>query len=138
MRRVKFIVTSVCGSEHDGYEKYLKAHGYHFTDALAEHASGYLKNADGSGHKWVPAQVSKQLETLGLKLPEHITNGDATYLANMYYSDFYPDILKDEVSCIRMAHKATMDVDGYDGMIFNRWIADIKSKDIDVDFEEFV
>ena len=138
MGHVKFIVTKVCEPGHGGYENYLKAHGHHFTDALAEQESGYLKNADNSGHKWTPAQVSKQLDMLGLKLPEHITNGDATYLANMYYSDFYPEILKDEVSCIRMAQKATMDVDGYDGMIFNRWIADIKSKDIDIDFEEFV
>ena len=138
MNRIKLVVTKTREPVYHGYEEYLEKHGHHFTDALAERASDYLKNADGSEHRWTPAQVSKQLEILGLKLPEHVSNGDVTYLANMYYSDFYPDVLKDEASCIKMAHKAAIDVDGYKGMTFKRWLTDIESRKIDIDFEEFV
>jgi len=30
-----------------GYSEYVKKHGYHFTDALAEHVSKMMENANG-------------------------------------------------------------------------------------------
>lgn len=67
-----------------------------------------------------------------------VTNGDVTYLANMYYADLYPDPLKDEASCLRAAYKVANDPDGYDGMIFCRWTADAIGKAIKLDWEKFV
>lgn len=84
------------------------------------------------------SQVKKSMESLGLSIPSKVTNGDVTYLANMYYADLYPDPLKDEASCLRAAYKVANDPDGYEGMIFCRWTADAIGKAIKLDWEKFV
>jgi hypothetical protein len=121
-----------------GYLEYVKKHGYHFTDDLAEHASKMMENANGQQHTWTTSQVKKSMEGLGLVIPNHVTHGDAAYLANMYYADLYPDPLKDEASCLRAAYKVANDPDGYDGMIFCRWTADVIGKAININWEKFV
>lgn len=105
---------------------------------LAELNPMYKENANGQQHTWTTSQVKKSMESLGLTIPSHVTHGDAAYLANMYYADFYPDPLKDEASCLRAAYKVANDPDGYDGMIFCRWTADAIGKAIKLDWEKFV
>lgn len=120
------------------YEDYIQAHGKHFTPDLAEHASGMMVNGNDMKHTWTTKQVIQSGAALGLVMPKNVTMGDVAYLANMYYADFFPDILKDEAACIRAAYKAVNDVDGYEGMIFNRWIADLKEKEVKLDWGKFV
>jgi hypothetical protein len=96
------------------------------------------KNANGQSHSWTAAQVKKSIESLGLSIPSKVTNGDVTYLANMYYADLYPDPLKDEASCLRAAYKVANDPDGYEGMIFCRWTADAIGKAISINWEKFI
>lgn len=121
-----------------GFVDYVKKHGYHFTEELAEHVSKMMVNANGQQHSWTAAQVNKTLGSLGLMLPDKVTLGDATYLANMYYADLYPDPLKDEASCIRAAYKTTHDIDGYEGQTFCRWTSDAIGKAVKIDWEKFV
>ena len=121
-----------------GYSEYVKKHGYHFTDALAEYASRMMENANGQSHSWTAIQVKRSVESLGLNIPNNVTNGDVTYLANMYYADIYPDPLKDEASCLRAAYKVANDPDGYEGMIFCRWTADVIGKAINISWENFI
>lgn len=97
-----------------------------------------MENANGQSHSWTAAQVKKSVESLGLSIPSKVTNGDVTYLANMYYADLYPDPLKDEASCLRAAYKVANDPDGYEGMIFCRWTADAIGKAISINWEKFV
>lgn len=125
-----------------GYSEYVKKHGYHFTEALAEHVSKMMENANGEAHTWTAAQVKKAMENLGLmplgETVTHATLGDVTYQANMYYADLYPDPFKDEVSCLKGAYKVAKDKDGYKGMIFCRWTADAIGKAVSIDWEKFV
>lgn len=121
-----------------GYSEYVKKHGYHFTDALAEYASRMMENANGQSHSWTAIQVKRSVESLGLNIPNNVTNGDVTYLANMYYADLYPDPLKDEALCLRAAYKVANDPDGYEGMIFCRWTADAIGKAINISWENFI
>lgn len=121
-----------------GYSEYIKKHGYHFTDTLAEYVSKMMENANGQHHTWTTSQVKKSMESLGLIIPNHITHGDVTYLANMYYADLYPEPLKDEASCFRAAYKIANDPDGYEGMIFCRWTADAIGKAININWEKFI
>ena len=126
----------------DEFEEYVEKHGYHFTDALAEHVSKMMKNANGLEHSWTAAQVKKAMESLGL-MPLGITKteatlGDITYIANMYYADLYPDPFKDEASCLRAAYRIAVDPDGYKGMIFCRWTADAIGKAINIDWKKFI
>lgn len=156
MRRLRFIIERHCAHKdehsHEGekpygeeanvfsskeFKDYVKRYGHHFTDALAEYASRMMVNASGHVHTWTAAQVKKAMTDLGLTVPATVTTGDLTYLANMYYADFYPDPLKDEVSCLKAAHKIANDPDGYEGMVFNRWMADVMSKSLEIDWEDF-
>ena len=124
------------------FEEYVKKHGYHFTEALADHVSKMMENANGQTHTWTAQQVKKAMESLGLmplgKTKSEATLGDVTYLANMYYADLYPDPLKDEASCLKAAYKVANDVDGYKGMVFCRWTADAIGLAIKIDWEKFV
>ncbi len=124
------------------FEEYVKKHGYHFTEALAEHVSKMMENANGQMHTWTAQQVKKAMESLGLmplgKTKSEATLGDVTYLANMYYAGLYPDPLKDEASCLKAAYKVVTDIDGYKGMVFCRWTADAIGLAIKIDWEKFV
>lgn len=44
----------------------------------------------------------------------------------------------DEASCLRAAYKVANDPDGYEGMIFCRWTADVIGKTISINWEKFV
>lgn len=121
-----------------GYIDYVKKHGYHFTDALAEHVSKMMVNSNGAEHSWTTGQVAKAMEGLGLSIPEGVTLGDVTYQANMGYADLFPDVLKDEPSCLKYAHKIAHDPDGYKGMIFCRWTSDVIGKGVHIEWAKFV
>lgn len=125
-----------------GYSQYVAKYGYHFTDALAEHVSKMMVNANGQEHSWTTTQVKKAMESLGLiplsKTKTEATLGDITYQANMYYADLYPDPFKDEALCLKAAHKIATDPDGYKGMIFCRWTADAIGKAIKIDWEKYI
>jgi len=79
-----------------GYKEYLKKHGHHFTNELATHASKMMINANGVTHCWEPNQIKTELIQYGFNVPDSFI-GDATYLANMYYADLYPDPLSNEM-----------------------------------------
>lgn len=120
---------------NDGYKTYKEKHGMHFSDALAKMASSKMKNINGTNHTWSVDDVRGAFTALGLNKPAKCTWGDATYLANMYYSDFAP-ILKADTDAVRMAHMIMTDPDGYEGMAFNRYTADIMEKGVCVDWNE--
>lgn len=120
------------------YNEYIEKYGYHFTDKLAEHASKMLKNSNGVQHSWSVQQIKKQFEDLGLHISGTITLGDMTYATNMYYSDFYPDIMPNEIACAKAAHKMASDIDGYEGIIFCRWLCDIENKHVEICWEDFI
>lgn len=120
---------------NEGYNEYKSKHGMHFSDKLAMWASSKMENADGTKHSWSIDEVKGAFKSLGYDKPEKCTWGDATYLANMYYSDFIP-MLKTETDAVKMAYMIMKDPDGYDGMAFNRWTSDIMTKNEKVDWEK--
>lgn len=134
----KFEQTAESLMSSKGYNDYVNKHGYHFTDSLAEHVSKMMVNSNGQIHSWTASQVKKAMDSLGFTIPKHVTTGDVTYLANMAYADFFPDVLKDEPACLKYAHKVANDVDGYEGMAFYRWIADVIGKDLKLDWKQFI
>jgi len=121
----------------EGYEAYSMKHGHHFTSELAEAVSKMMINADGSSHSWSCEEVKKAMENFGYHLPQTATIGDACYLANMAYADFYPQLLN-EKQCIKYAHMALMDPDGYEGQYFLRWISDGIGMGKEIDWNEYM
>ena len=54
----------------------------------------------------------------------------------MAYADFYPKVIKTENYCVQYAIAVASDPDGYEGMAFCRWTADIIGKGVTIDWEK--
>lgn len=122
-----------------GFSDYVAKHGYHFTEALAQVASDMMINSNGIPHKWTPEQIKTVLDAKEFTDYKYCTLGDLTYLSNMAYADFYPNVIRDEMLCIKYAMHIATDPDGYDGIVFSRWIADLIGKHVDdIDWENFI
>lgn len=125
--------------DSDDFGEYIARHGYHFTADLADCATKMLKNANHREHRWTSEQIRQQLAIHGLNDWGKCTLGDITFLANMAYADFYPEVLSSEHACIKYAIAVAKDPDGYDGIVFSRWIADlIGNKVTTIDWERYV
>ena len=119
-------------------EQYINEHGYHFTEELAEYASKKMVNNNGSEHMWNTKDISIALNNLGYTKPAGSTLADITYTANMCYADFYGTVITKEGDCITYAMNVANDKDGYEGIQFCRWLADIEHKHVDIDWKQFV
>jgi len=126
--------------QNDSFENYVKNHGYHFTDKLADYASDLMKPYSDSIPKIKSSEIPEYIsENTRLKAKFHSSNGDLAYLINMYNTDFtsigFITSIKDYVS---MALAIINDEDGYSGMIFDRWLTDIEAKQIKIDWEKYI
>lgn len=81
-------------------------------------------------------QVQNVCNVLNLKIPDTSTIEDVTYTANMAYADFYPELLN-EHQCIKYAVAVANDKDGYTGIQFCRWVADVVGKKENIDWDKF-
>lgn len=54
----------------------------------------------------------------------------------MAYADFYPELLN-EHQCIKYAAAVANDKDGYTGIRFCRWVADVVGKKENIDWDKF-
>lgn len=120
---------------NDGYGEYKAKHGLHFSDKLAEWASECMVNSNGSSHRWSIEDVKSAFAAMGYTLRGGYTWGDVTYMANQLYSD-YSQCLSSDTEAVKMAYAITADQDGYDGMIFVRYTADIMEKGVCVPWSD--
>ena len=97
-------------------------------------ASEQMKNVDGTSHRWTVDEI--RLATNNEIISKGATIGDILYLANMAYADFYPKVIKTESDCVQYAIAVASDPDGYEGMAFCRWTADIIGKGVTIDWEK--
>lgn len=122
--------------KEDGYNDYVSKHGLHFTKALQEYASKQMVNSNNQEHTWTSEQVQNVCNVLNLEIPDTSTIEDVTYTANMAYADFYPELLN-EHQCIKYAAAVANDKDGYTGIQFCRWVADVVGKKENIDWDKF-
>lgn len=122
---------------NDPYEEYLGKHGPHFNEKLAKYASSQMINSDGTAHTWTADQIKDILNADNATIPDTSTLYDVTYTANMAYADFRPLFLDDK-ACIKYALAVANDKDGYEGIQFKRWVADIAGKGKSLKWEEFI
>lgn len=125
-----------------GYAAYVEKYGLHFNNKLAEYAIDKLKNVGpNESHKWSISQVEKAVNNLlnsKLDFKFKTTYADLAYAANMYYADFYPQIITTDTACIQAAIAMANDPDGYEGLIFSRWVADVMVKNKSFDWTKFI
>lgn len=60
------------------------------------------------------------------------------YVANMCKADFLGSSIDDERHLCLYVKDVIDDPDGYDGLVFNRWYADMCRQGIPIDWHEFI
>ena len=122
---------------------YLTNYGRHFNKKLMKFAVSKMKRKDSSTGvltKIVPLskeEVDALLETYGIKLKNNQLY-DYVYVANMCKADFLGKSVPDEQHLCLYIKDVIYDVDGYDGLVFNRWYADMCRTGIAIDWEEML
>lgn len=122
---------------------YLKHYGRHFNNKLLKFAVSKMQAKDSSTGvvtKLVPYSKEKvdlilQQYNVELKYNEL---SDYVYVANMCKADFLKSSIPDEHHLALYVKDVIDDVDAYDGIVFNRWYADMCRKGIPIDWEEMV
>lgn len=72
----------------------------------------------------------------GVYLDNNDNPYDAVFAANMCKADYLGSSITDEKHLCLYVKDVIDDVDGYDGIVFNRWYADMCRKGVQVDWYE--
>lgn len=118
---------------------YLRNYGPHFNRKLFEFAVGKMeiKNPNGTKSKLKP--FSKEEVDSIIKVHSITINNnqlyDAAYVANMCKADFLGSSIVDDRHLALYMKDVIDDIDATDGLVFNRWYADMSFFGIAVDWE---
>ena len=122
--------------------RYLRHNGPHFNRKLLEFALSKMYKKDIKGKKesinpYTKEQVKAILDSYGIKLMNDQLY-DSTYVANMCKADFLGSSVVDEPHLAMYVRDVIDDPDGYDGIVFNRWYADMCYLGIPIDWEDML
>ena len=120
---------------------YMRNYGQHFNRKLFEFAVSKMTiSVNGSKQKLSP--MSKEdVEDILKSYKINIENGqlyDCAYVANMCKADFMGSSIMDEKHLALYVKDVIDDVDAPDGLVFNRWYADMCYCGIAIDWEEML
>lgn len=118
--------------------KYKNAYGKHFTKELCEMAVSKLENANGSDKHFSVEEVMNLWHKHNLPDIPHANWYDVTYVMNMGYADYYGKLFTNTYEVGMFTYLYLSDPDGYEGIAFERWVADMKNKDIDIDWHSYI
>jgi hypothetical protein len=117
-------------------ETYVERNGKHFNEKLADHAVSQFQNMNGTSHHLTRERLREHLRLMGMAEPTHFE--DFYYLANMLYSDFFPECIRSEADVVRGAARYVHgDPDGYEGALFHRYCSDLHAKNEKIEWKDF-
>lgn len=119
---------------------YLRHYGRHFNRKLCEFASKKMQIDKDDEKEFKPISKEK-VDTILSNYDVKLKNNqlyDYVYVANMCKADFYGSSIEDDKHFALYIKDVIDDVDGYDGLVFNRWYADMCRKGIAIDWEEML
>lgn len=118
-------------------EQYLSYYGPHFNKQLYEFATKKMRKKDKNTEKTtkiVPPTLTELNDILAKHKIEIEENNiyDALYLAAMVKADFWGSAIEDEEHMAKYIEDVICDVDGYEGIVFSRFLADCTAKGITI------
>ena len=117
--------------------KYLSNYGWHFTRKMCEFATRHMYKGGKRLNALDKEKVDTILKNAGITL-EYNQLYDYVYVANMAYADFYGSSIVNDAQLAKYIKDVIEDEDGYDGLVFNRWYADMCKLGIAIDWEEML
>ena len=125
----------------EGMINYLRYNGPHFSKKLCDFAVSLMTKKVGSTQtkiiKLTDSQVDKMLQDHNIKLQNNQLY-DYVFVANMCKADFLNSSIEDSLHMARYIKDVIDDDDAYDGIVFNRWYADMCRKGIVIDWEKML
>lgn len=138
MERVNF-------TQYDVYPEamliYMRNYGPHFNKKLCDFAVSKMKrNVNGKMQKIQPIsrEELKNLMSINGFVLENDQLYDSVYVANMCKADFLNSSIIDEIHMLKYIKDVIDDPDAVDGLMFNRWYADMCYMGIAIDWEEML
>lgn len=120
------------------YKEYKRKHGRHFSEKLCMFAVGMMKGEDGNPITPLSKEeVDKMLSDFNVKV-ENGKEYDTVFVANMGLADYLGDSVPDMEHLAKYVRNVIDDPDGYDGIAFGRWFADMCNKHVEVKWETFI
>lgn len=116
---------------------YLRYNGPHFSERLCDFAVSQMIR-DGKPIKpFTKEEVENMLKTNGITLKNNALY-DHVFVANMGKADYLGKSIANEKNLAMYIKDVIDDEDGYDGVPFNRWYADMSRKGKPIDWNEFL
>lgn len=98
------------------------------------------KDSSGNEVPLVPitkSQLDNMMNQYGVVLNNKDDVYDAVYVANMCKADFLGRSIVDDLHLCLYVKDVIDDIDGYEGIVFNRWYADMSHKGIPIDWYNY-
>ena len=116
---------------------YLRYNGPHFSKKLAEWAISKMKKNGKTLKATSKEEIDKIMDTLGIQVTNNMLY-DYIYVYHMAKADFYGSSLENDKQLAKYVKDYIDDEDGYDGIAFNRFLADCARKGIAIDWESVI
>ncbi len=125
-----------------GMVNYLRYNGPHFSESLCAFAVSKMRKRNSEGRMstlspWSKPQVDEMIRTSGIEI-ENDSLYDSVYIANMCKADYYGSSIEDERHVALYIKDMLDDDDGYDGVAFNRFLADCARKGIAIPWDRVI
>lgn len=125
----------------EGMINYLRYNGPHFNKKLCDFAVSLMEKKIGNIMTPITPMTKDEVDKL-LKDNNITLKGgqlyDAVFVANMCKADFLGSSIADNMHLAKYIKDVLDDDDAYDGIVFNRWFADMSRKGIVVDWDEMI
>lgn len=121
---------------------YMRHNGPHFNRNLCEFAVSLMTKRNSSGDEvpvkpYTKEEVESILKAHNVKLKNNQLY-DFVYVATMCKADFLGSSVPDEHYLALYVKDVIDDIDAPDGLVFNRFYADVSYKGIAIDWEEML
>lgn len=120
---------------------YLKYYGPHFNRKLFEFAVSRMTKVIRGAEQKITPMTKEDVDNMLRDYNVEIKNAqlyDCVYVANMCKADFLGSSIIDDEHLIKYVKDVIDDIDAPDGLVFNRWYADMCYCGIAVDWEEML
>lgn len=124
-----------------GMINYLRYNGPHFNKKLCDFAVGLMQKRVGIMMTKIQPMDKQEVDKLLQDNGVVVKGGqlyDSVYVANMCKADFLGSSVPDAQHHAKYIKDVLDDDDAYDGIVFNRWYADMCRKGIVIDWDQML
>ena len=119
-------------------DAYLSTYGHHFSKKMCEWAISKMRDMNGNK---VPMRTKEQVDNILRANRIELKNDygyDAVFVLHMCISDYVGSSIVDEKHAAMYVRDTLDDVDGYDGIAFDRFIADCNGKGVPIIWSDMI